>query len=254
VNGGVIAGVTCFSVDDKKGLTSLGPLRLIPQTENADPTTPPPGPLVLASDIVFNPSFTAVFIAVRSNGGKAGLVYAWPVVGGHVSTTPVVSSLPDLSIFFSFDFLGSDSRILATNPHLNSPGAAFLDVSSSFAVTEEKIITIPQQVASCWIALAPQFDSAFIIDAGAPNITIVSPETGAVKDIFHFNGTGAQDSRVDRTWLYTMNVPPMNPHVLVFDIQGLREGRSPKQVQSFDLFSALGPFPGYLGLSIYPSG
>ncbi len=59
VNGGAITGIACFSVDDRKGLTALGHYDSFPQTENADPTAPPPGPLILASDIVFNLSSTA---------------------------------------------------------------------------------------------------------------------------------------------------------------------------------------------------
>ena len=65
--------------------------------------------------------------------------------------TPVVSSLPDLALIISLNFLGSDDRIIATNPRLNSLDAAYLDVSyPSLEITIEKIITIPNQMASCW--------------------------------------------------------------------------------------------------------
>ena len=74
-------------MDRANGLTVLGPVRSIPQTQNADPTPPPVGPLVLVMDIVFNPSSTAVFITIRSNGAQPGLIYAGPVVDGQVSTS-----------------------------------------------------------------------------------------------------------------------------------------------------------------------
>jgi hypothetical protein len=254
VNGGATAGVACFSVDDIKGLEIIGPLRVIPQTEDADPTTAPPGPLVLSSDIRFNPSSSAVFTAVRSNGGQPGLVYAWPVAEGQLSTTPIISSLPGLPLFFSFDFIDSDSRMLATNPHQDSPGAAILDVSTALVATNEQTITIPGQVASCWIALAPAFDSTFIVDAGTPNVTILDMQSGAIKDVFHIPAPGAQDSAVDRDWFYTLTLPTISaPQVIVYNILGIRQNQPPKQVQTFDLSGVLGQSSFWVGFSIYPS-
>lgn len=237
----------------------ISEMRFIPQTQNADPTPPPVGPLVLVMDIVFNPSSTAVSITVRSNGAQPGLIYPWPVVDGQVSTTQVVSSFPDLPLMFSLNFLGSDERIIATNPHLNSPGAAYLDVSyPSLQITVERIVTIPDQMASCWVVLAPQYDDVIVIDALQPNITVVSPETGAVKQVFHFDAPplGAADSKLDRRWLYLLTDSPTDPQVLVFDVSPLQDGASPPQVQSYDIFSALGLFaPGAeaMGLAIHPS-
>ncbi|KAK3629697.1 hypothetical protein LTR56_017903 [Elasticomyces elasticus] len=252
-NGGLISGVACFSVDRHRGLKAAGPLRLIPQTEVTDPTAPPPGPLVLASDIVFNPSSSAVFVAVRSNGGQPGLLYAWPIIHGEVSLTPVTSPVPTLSLLFSFRFIDSDSKLLATNPHQNSPGLALLDVSRDLKVAQETSITLPEQVASCWVALAPQFDTAFIIDAGSSNISAVNPKTGALKDTFHSNAAGGEDSLVHGNWLYYLTVANFTvPQILVFDIQNVNEGKLP-QVQSFDLSAALGANRYWQGLSFYPS-
>lgn len=234
-------------------------MRFIPQTQNADLTPPPVGPLILIMDIVFNPSSTAVFITVRSNGAQPGLIYAWPVVGRQVSTTAVVSSFPDLPLIFSLNFLGSDERIIATNPHLNSPGAAYLDVSyPALQITLERIVTIPDQMAACWVVLAPRYDDIIVIDALQPNITVVSPETGAVKQVFHFDAPppGAADSKLDRTWLYSLTDSPTDPQVLIFDVSPLQVGGSPLQVQSYDIFSALGQFARgaeAMGLVIYPS-
>jgi hypothetical protein len=210
-------------------------------------------------DIVFNPSSTALFITVRSNGVQPGLIYAWPVTNDQVSTTPVVSSFADMPLIFSLNFLGSDNRVIATNPHLNSPGAAYLDVSyPSLEIRVEKIITIPDQMASCWVVLAPQYDDVIVIDALQPNITVNSPETGSVKDVFHFAAPppGASDSKLDRTWLFSLSDSPTDPQVLVFDVTPLSNGGSPPQVQSYDVISALGPIPtgsGFMGLAIYPS-
>jgi hypothetical protein len=142
----------------------------------------------LISDIVFNPSSTAVSITLRSNGAQPGLIYAWPIVAGQVSGTLVVSSFPDLALIFSLNFLGADDRIIVTNPHLNSPGAAYLDVSyPSLEITVEKIITIPDRMALCWVVKTPQYDDVIVIDALQPNITFISPETSGIKQVLHFD-------------------------------------------------------------------
>jgi hypothetical protein len=195
----------------------------------------------------------------RSNGAQPGLVYAWPVVDGQVSGTPVVSSFPDLALIFSLNFFGSDDRIITTNPHLNSPGAAYLDVSyPSLEITVEKIITIPDQMASCWAVNAPQYDDVIVIDPLQPNITVISPETGSVKQVFHFDAPppGAADSKIDRTWFYSLTDSPTDPQILVFDVTPLSYGGPPQHVQSYDLIGALGALsPGSteIGLAIYPS-
>lgn len=234
-------------------------LVFVPQTENADPTPAPAGPLVLFMDIVFNPSSTAVFTTVRSNGAQPGLIYAWPVVNGQVSNIPVVSSIAALPLTFSLNFLGSDDHIIATNPHLNSPSAAYLDVSyPSLEIILERVVTIRDQMASCWVVYAPQYDDTIVMDALQPNITVISPETGVVKQVFHFDAPppGAADSKIDRTWLYCITDSPTAPEILVFDMTPLSYGSTPPQVQSYPIVSALGPIPTGsepMGLAIYLS-
>jgi hypothetical protein len=262
-NGGsVVLGVTCFSVDPVKGLSVSGPMRAIPQPGNA---SPPPGtaPVPLSADITFNPSSTGLFVSLFNATDGPGYIYAYPTVDGQVSQTPVVSSLKDVSTPFSLNFLSSDSRLFVTNPHQALPGAAILDVSPSLQATEAKIVTVPQQVASCWAAYAPDYDAIFVIDAARATITTVNPALGQSVSQFNFTtpAFGSIDSLVDRDFLYTLTVPfnsaltvfVASPQVLVRDITPVKYGQNPKQIQSFDLFNAVGKFPDSFGLAIYPS-
>lgn len=182
-------------------------------------------------------------------------MYVWPVINNQVSAIPVVSTFPNLALIFTINFLGSDSRVLSLNPHLNSSGAALLEVSPSFHVTELKDIVIPAQIAACWAAYAPRFDSVFVADALQPNITILNPETGDIKGKFYYttDQLGGQDLVVDRTWLYLLLDSQTSPKIDVFSLSGLNDGKLPQLIQSFDIFAEVGVIPGWLGLRIYPS-
>ncbi|KAL9137106.1 MAG: hypothetical protein Q9175_001675 [Cornicularia normoerica] len=277
LNAGSVAGVTCYSVDRQKGLTALGGLRLIPQTQLLDTSPSLPGPLFIAQDITFNPSSTALFISVRSNGKNPGLIYAFPVVENTnqtyphphrqaekvVSTTSVLSSFPNQPIMFSLNFLdNNDHHLLVTSPHLNNPGAAFLTVSyPSLAITLAKTITIPDQAAVCWAAYAPRFDAVFIIDSGLPNITVVNPETGDVEGVVrlgppntNYNGTdmaGGLDSIVAGNYLYELTLSDqIDPQVDVFKIGG---PGFLTLVQSFHIFEAIGRIPAWMGMAVWPA-
>jgi hypothetical protein len=76
--------------------------------------------------------------------------------------------------------------------------------------------------------------------------------------MFHFNAPplGAADSKIDRTWLYSLTDSPTDPQNLVFDAMPLSCGGPPQHVQSYDLIGALGalsPSSTDIGLAIYPS-
>ena len=257
-NAGSTAGITCYSVSSTTGLTAVGGLRFIPQTENSDPTTPPPGPLVLLGDVSFNPSETALFTSVRSNGAQPGLIYAYPVQNGTVGTKAVVSSLSTIPFAFDLNFLdNNDSHLMVMNPHFGSPGASFVTVHyPSLEITLDKDITVPGQLAVCWIVYAPQYDSVYLIDAGQPTITVVNPESGDVKGQYPYStpSAGGEDSRIDRKWLYVLTdtqpaanstTGPLEQNIKVFDIN--TGGVNP--VQSF----GVGKLQYQMGLAIYPS-
>ncbi|KAL8711828.1 MAG: hypothetical protein Q9220_003772 [cf. Caloplaca sp. 1 TL-2023] len=258
-NGGSLAGVACFSVSRYHGLTSLGPIHTIPQTQNADPSPPPAGPQVLTADIVFNPSSTALFVTVRSNGKNPGLLYAFAVdrYTGAISRSPVVTSLSDFVFLFSMNFLSSDTRMIITDPHLNSPGAGVLEIKyPSLKASVEKIITIPNQKASCWVAYSPQYSPfLYVIDAAQPNVTIVDPRNDEVSGVFDIPsgtpGNGGFDTKIDRKWLYVITDRAVAPKVEVFKIG--KQGTFLRSVQSFDIFSSVGQIPDWMGLAIWPS-
>ena len=244
LNGGAKAGVSCFSTDHAKGLTPLGKLRPIALNQS----TPPVGPPGTASDLVFNPSQTALIATVKGNGVDPGYIYTYPVKqDGSISTTPVVSRPSQLLIDFSLSFI-DDSHAVMTDP---AYGAALVDVSSDFKFSVQTKIVIPGEGAACWSVYAPRFDTVFVMDAGHPNITLVNPASGAMKGFVSLDAAnaGAFDSQIDREYLYVLRGTPA---ITVLYTDSLNQGVIPKIVQTFDL-SAYGPRMGFQGMSIYPS-
>jgi hypothetical protein len=244
INGGAVAGVTCFSTDHAKGLTPLGGLRSIPLGQ----TTPPVGPPGTVSDIVFNPSETALFVSIKGAPPTPGSIYVYPVVDGWVSTTPVISKPATLLVDFSLNFLGSDDRAVITDP---AYGASLVDISSSYDVTVATKIVIPTEAAICWSAFSSRFNVAVLFDGGSPDVTIIDPASGAITGVITLDtaNAGAFDSKFDRNFLYSLRG---GPAITVLDSTGLTHGKIPSVVQNFDL-SSVGSRQTFEGLAIYPS-
>lgn len=66
LNGGAVAGVTCFDVDATSGLSVSGSLRQLGRNV-INETTPPTGPPGSAAQVFFDPESTGVFVTVKGN-------------------------------------------------------------------------------------------------------------------------------------------------------------------------------------------
>ncbi|KAL7928247.1 hypothetical protein V8C35DRAFT_333160 [Trichoderma chlorosporum] len=249
LNGGTRAGVACFSVDASRGLVALDhSLRSIAQAVNQ--TTPPGGPILTASDIMFNPSSTGLFVSTKgappSSSGASptlGSIYAWPVVGNTVSTIATISQPTGVILDFSLTFLGADDSILLTD----AAGVGYiLSVSSGLQVAVRDKVSLPSNEGlACWGVYVPEIGSAYIITASIPDITVVDPSTGSVTGTITLpaSDAGVFDSAFDRTYLYSLtNVAS----IAVVDLAA----NPPTPIQNLDL-SAIGSRKGWQGMAVY---
>ncbi len=251
LNGGAVSGVTCFSTHRIKGLTVLdkAPRSVTPALNQ---TTPPGGPPGTASDIFFNPSSTALFATIKGDPGSTppmpGSIFAWPVIRGVVSTSPVVTKISDIFLDFGSVFLGSDSSFFVTDP---SFGGSILDVSPTLQITERAHIDIPNNLLMCWTVYVPWFDSVYAIDARTTIITSINPATGAINSQFSLDSSlvSGLDTAVDRTWMYVLTG---SGAIAVISLAGSNSGTVPSQVQALNL-SGLAEAHSLQGMAIYPS-
>ncbi len=244
LNGGAKPGVACFDVSEFRGLKPRGSLRPLSEIKQHTPPTGPPG---TGSQLSFNPDSSAILVTVKGSPGPPaapGYLIVFPVNrNGDVGTNPVVSQIKDLILDFSINFLGSSSRAMITDP---SFGAAFVSIGSDLKVTETNHIVIPLQGAACWGVYSPRYDTAYVIDAGHPNITLLDPGSGTTKGVVTYDAAakGGLDTVINRQWLYTLTG---DDSVVVVQL----EGNGGKEVQKFSL-AKYGPARGWQGLAAWP--
>lgn len=240
---GAEAGVTCFDVTPT-GLHPVGERIPLPPIRQ---TTPPNGPGDTASDIVFNPSQTGLFVTIKSNStAHPGYIYVFPVKADGSLAKPVVSRPPELNHDFSLSFL-DDSRAVISDITF---GASIVDIGPDFKVTNKVKVTIPGQMASCWTVYAPEYNAIYVMDAGTPNITVLDPATGDIRYMLDgpSDGEGAYDAIRSGQFLYNLLGTAA---IAVYDLSGSKgpSGRVPKLVQTLDL-SSLGSRQGWQGLAV----
>ncbi len=245
LNTGARGGVACFHVDSEAGLIPAGPYMQLPIAES----TPPTGPPNTASDIVFNPSQTALFVTVKGDGTNPGYLYAFAVKNGALLAPPVVSRPADLLVDFGLTFI-DDRHAVVADP---SYGASFIEIAyPSLEVTVTNKVTVTGQAAICWITYSDRFNAVYLLDAGHPNITALDPVTGNIKYVIPstVDTTGNFDSTVSGTYLYSLRGAAA---ISVFDLTGsVGNHKVPKLVQDFNL-SSLGSRQGWQGLAVYPN-
>lgn len=241
-NTGAKAGVQCYSVSPS-GLKPSGEFK--PITAGLNQTSPPLGPPNTVSDIVFNPSSTALFVTVKGDGMGAGYIYAYPIQhhGGKasVSAEARVSRPAELALEFSLTFL-SDRRAFVTDPSL---GGAFLDISCDHAVKVSKVANITGQAASCWSQYSKERDSVYVFDGGVADITVYGAESMELKPKISSAAAamGKFDSVVAGDFLYTLDAADS---ITVYSLAG----DEPATVQTLDL-TAFGKRQLFQGLAYY---
>ena len=241
LNGGAVAGVTCFSVDPRRGLQHGDGLRAFGAASNE--TTPPSGPAWSSSEVIFKPDSSAVLAVKKGNAGPPltpGFVVDYPVARGAVSRRGSFNYISDISTDFGGVFV-SNNDLFIVDP---SYGASILDTSSAAHITEVAHTVVAGQKAMCWSAYSPALSTAYGIDAGQPVVYTFAASTGALTgSIPADNSTlGLFDSAVSGQYMYSL---PATDGVVVLDVVAR------KQIQFLDL-TGFGVRKGYMGMAVWP--
>ncbi|KAF4587338.1 3-carboxymuconate cyclase [Ophiocordyceps camponoti-floridani] len=226
-NTGVKPGVQCFKAPECGVLEPMGDLMPLPVNQ----TTPPVGPVNTVSDIVFNPSETALFVSVKGDGKGLGYLYAYRVTDGVIDPEPVVSRPPELKVDFSLTFFSDESAVMTDAAY----GASYLSIAKDLTATVSKKIDIPGQGATCWSVYSPASDSVYVLDVLSPNVTTLDPKSGEIKFVIPGDkrNKGSVDALVDRSSLYVLQATPA---IATFNIGDSKNGSNmPVLSQYLDL-------------------
>ncbi|PTD08466.1 hypothetical protein FCULG_00012493 [Fusarium culmorum] len=236
-NTGTNPGVQCFSVSGSEGVKPVGGLRALPILGQTNPVM---GPANTVSNIVFNPSQTALFVVIKGDGMQNGYVYAYKIENGIVSEEAIISRPENLPIPFTMAFSDDNSALMATPAY----GAAFVSVSEDFRVTTESVLNITTQMATCWTARSSETGSVYLLDAGRANINAVNTKAKAISRVLpgYEPGMGNFDGIISGSKLYVLEAAPA---VAIFDLKDPSLG--PKVVD----LKGLGNRASWIGMAAY---
>ncbi|KAF7916685.1 hypothetical protein EAE99_009578 [Botrytis elliptica] len=241
LNGGAVAGISCFLTHYSKGLLAIGSFRPIALNQ----TTPPVGPAGTVSDLLFNPSQTTLLASVKGNGLTPGSFIAYSVSqsDNSISSIPIISKPPQVRLNFGISFLGSDHRLAVSDPAI---GASLVSISSSSIVTSDVPITVAGESAVCWTEYNRKRGELYLMDVGVSNITVVDAKTGAIKKGIQQDdaGLGSLDARLGGDFLYVLKSAS---EINVIKTSG------GKTVQRFNLTN-LGSRQGFVGMATWGFG
>lgn len=245
MDGGATAGVSCFSVDYNKGLTASGSLRPFPKNIFSQ-TTPPAGPPLTASELIFSPDNSALFAILKGSPATTpvtpGHIVSYAVDNGQVSDTGVDNAFTDLPLAFGAVFINTTSLFIG-DP---SFGAAILDTSNPAQITIAVSTKEPTQKAICWVQYDASLQSAYAIDAAQPVVYVLDSVTGAADG--EIRGSSSLRGFFDMSILdgYMYGLTAVNG-LVVIDLSTQQE------VQFLNL-SAFGSRQGYDGFAVWSPG
>lgn len=235
---GTVAGVSCASYSED-GIGTMDALR----PYDIDQSTPTQGPLNTVSQTLFSADETKLLTMVKGAppSKKIGYLSIFDVKrqkpGVSIVGTKGVRSSPNgTAVLFGTSLVPGQPDTLFTADA--SFGAVVLSLGQEGEATTLAKQTIAGQKATCWSAISPATDSAFVTDPTRPVIVEMSVSDASIikeYDVDNGNGAGFIDHAGAGNFVYVL--APGNgsapASVTVLDVSG-GQG-SAKQVQSFSL-------------------
>ncbi|KAL5331234.1 hypothetical protein ACEPPN_000763 [Leptodophora sp. 'Broadleaf-Isolate-01'] len=232
-NSGAKAGVACFAMSAKDGLT---PLDTCLRPFELNQTTPPVGPLNTVSQTFFNGDSTMLITTVKGDPTKnnTGFLSVFPVENNVVSKTETRSSPAGTAVLFGTALLPNSSDLFVTDA---SFGAATLSLSSANIATTLASTKIADQKATCWAAFSELTGTTFVTDVAVNHLVEIDPASGnIVKNLASTNGNpGLIDLASAGKFVYALSPgnATVGGAVTVFDVSGGKG--TAKEVQNFGL-------------------
>ncbi|KAL6809309.1 hypothetical protein GGI42DRAFT_317611 [Trichoderma sp. SZMC 28013] len=233
---GAKSGIACapFSAHGIGKMDQLRPVGL-------NQTTPPVGPTLTVSQVFFSGDEETLFTTVKGDPttNVTGTLGVFPVDqpcdardAATVATDGKLTKVDGTVVLFGSSTIQGSTDIFVTDPAF---GAAVLSVDAETGAASIKgKATIEGQKATCWVAISPDTNTAFVTDVGSNRLVEVSTTDASIKSVTDLSANGDPgliDLRAAGSFIYALS--PGNgttlPAVTVVD------ARSKKQIQHFQI-------------------
>ncbi|RAR12456.1 hypothetical protein DDE82_000167 [Stemphylium lycopersici] len=237
---GALAGISCASFSEDKGLGQMDDLRAF----DLGQSTPPVGPLNTVSQTFFSADESVLFTTVKGDPAvnNTGFLSVFPVQDAQgdaaLSMQDVRSSPDGTAVLFGSAIMPDDpSSLFVTDA---SFGAAVLTVDSTGQATVKGSAAIDGQLATCWATISDSTKSAYVTDVGVNRVVEMSLDDASIikeLDLSANGDPGLIDLRAAGDYIYALSPGngTTNAAITVLDVSGGKG--SMKQVQHFDLGS-----------------
>jgi len=237
LNGGAKNGVSCMSIDPKKGLT--------PQTNNVrslglNQTTPPSGPAGTTSHIVFNEDGTQLIASVKGVPPQPGFFAIWNVSSDGTLSQNFQKLAPNQGglLPFSMTVIKGQNALLATDAGV---GFDIVDLANMTPANKSSVVPIQGQGATCWSSHSEKTGNFYLTDIGTNQVTEVNVDKNLKGTIVkqYSQGTGVATidndivSLANNDFMYVLAANATALHVLSLN--------APGQAQNIQTLDVAGP-------------
>ncbi|KAH8747295.1 hypothetical protein F5883DRAFT_721336 [Diaporthe sp. PMI_573] len=255
---GSTAGISCASFDAKQGLGAMDDLRPF----DLGQSTPPVGPTNTVSQVFFSDDQATMFATVKGDPTKnnTGFLASFPVnaAGGcqaaSVGAQGQQTSPEGTAVLFGSAAIPGSSDLFVTDA---SFGGAVLSMQqaaaggSSQASGAAQVVgkgVVDGQKATCWAAISPATNTAFVTDVGVNHLVEMSLKDASIQsqtDLSANGDPGLIDLKAAGNMVYALSPGngTTNAAVTVMD------ATSKKQVQHLDM-QALGLDGNAMGMAV----
>ncbi|KAK1978899.1 hypothetical protein LZ30DRAFT_727660 [Colletotrichum cereale] len=230
---GAKSGISCASFS-ANGIGAMDGLRNV----DLNQTTPPAGPTNTISQVFFSNDEKTLFTTVKGDPSirKAGFFAAYQVQAGNAGASVcqegVQSSPNGTAVLFGSSTIPNSNDIFATDA---SFGGAVLSVDPKTNVASIKgMAAVDGQKATCWVAVSPATNTAFVTDVGANRLVEMSLKDASIKntiDLSANNDPGLTDLKAAGQFVYALSPGNGTTPAAITVVDAVKKN----QVQHFDL-------------------
>ncbi|RDB25934.1 hypothetical protein Hypma_006579 [Hypsizygus marmoreus] len=242
LNGGSVNGVSCFKVDQQKGLV---PIANTVRSLKLNQTTPATGPAGSASHVVFTEDNKQLVASVKGIPPQPGFLAVWDIGNDGSLSTDFQSIAPEKGglLPFSMTIIPGQNAILATDAGLGFDIFAFANSSKNVNGTDSpksSAVAIDGQAATCWSSFSPKTKNFYLTDIGTSIITEInisdSLKGTIVKQYQQGHGSGTIDNDIatvdNKDIMYVLSANATAIDVLSLDAPG-----QARNIQKLDIAS-----------------